>query len=213
MGVASLLFALPIAAAMHSRSPERGELAAACLVSIGLIGLVLLVPPSSQTPKLTGSGAVAMLAATGLAALACFGLAQRSAGAARSALLATAAGVLYGATATFTHVVVEGNGDNLWLLAALPLPAVAALVLLQRAYAAPARPDASRGQSPSGEPEKGHFGVAFAALQVTDPLTAVTCGVLLLDEPVPTHAATAVAFALLAAAGIAVLARTTPLTT
>ncbi|GAA1281346.1 hypothetical protein Psi02_37080 [Planotetraspora silvatica] len=213
MGVASLLFALPIAAAMHGRSPGRGELAAACLVSIGLMGLVLLVPPSSQTPQLTNAGAVAMLTAIGLAALACFGLARFSAGAVRSALLAVAAGVLYGATATFTHVVVGGAGDNLWLLAALPLPAVPALMLIQRAYAAPAGPDAPGAKSGSGERGRGHFGVAFATLQVADPLTAVTCGAALLGEPLPDHTAIAVAFALVAGAGIAMLARTTPLTT
>ncbi|GII56600.1 hypothetical protein Pth03_49890 [Planotetraspora thailandica] len=209
MGVASLLFALPVAAAMHGRLPGRGELAAACLVSIGLTGLVLLVPPSSQTPQLTNAGAVAMLTATGLAALACFGLAQRSAGAVRSALLALAAGVLYGTTATFTHVVVGGTGDNPWFLAALPLPAMAALMLIQRAYAPPARGARNTGR----ERERGHFGVAFATLQVTDPLTAVTCGASLLGEPLPDHAAIAVAFALVAGAGIAVLARTTPLPT
>ncbi|GAA4585347.1 hypothetical protein GCM10023194_27750 [Planotetraspora phitsanulokensis] len=206
MGVASLLFALPIASAMHGRSTGPGELAAACLVSVGLIGLVLLVPPSSQTPQLTNAAAVAMLVATGLAALACFGLAQYSAGAVRSALLALAAGVLYGATATFTHVVVGGTGDNLWLLAALPLPAVAALMLIQRAYAHPPR-------SAGGQRGSGHFGVAFATLQVADPLTAVTCGASLLGEPLPDHAAIAVVFALVAGAGIAVLARTTPLPT
>ncbi|MEV4082527.1 hypothetical protein AB0J43_19860, partial [Nonomuraea fuscirosea] len=44
MGVASLLFALPLAAALHGRRPARNELAAAGVVAIGLIGLVLLVP-------------------------------------------------------------------------------------------------------------------------------------------------------------------------
>jgi hypothetical protein len=212
MGVASLLFALPIAAALHGRSPARGEFVAACVVSIGLIGLVLLVPPSAQTPTLTSSGAATMLAGTALAAVVCFGIARRSAGAARSALLAVAAGVMYGTTATIIRVLVEGTGGNLWLLAVLPVPAMAALMLLQRAYATPARGDASRDRRPSGEPRTGHFAVAFATLQVTDPLTAVTCGALLLGEPLPTNALAAVAAALLAGAGTVALARTTPLT-
>jgi drug/metabolite transporter (DMT)-like permease len=210
MGVASLLFALPIAAALHGRRPARRELAAACVVSIGLIGLVLLVPPSAQTPTLTSSGAATMLAGTALTALLCFGLARRSAGAARAALLAVAAGVMYGATATITRVLVEGTGGNLWLLAVVPLPAVAALMLLQHAYATPR--DASRDRRPQGEPGTGHFAVAFATLQVTDPLTAVTFGALLLGEPLPTNALAAVAAALLAGAGTVALARTTPLT-
>ncbi|MEV6865079.1 hypothetical protein AB0M44_29240 [Streptosporangium subroseum] len=176
MGVASLLFVLPIAAALHGRSPARGELVAACAVSIGLIGLVLLVPPSAQIPTLTGSGAVTMLAGTALAALICFGIARRSAGAGRTVLLAVAAGVMYGATATISRVLVEGTGGNLWLLAVLPVPAVAALMLLQHAYATPAHGDTSRERRSREEPGTGHFAVAFATLQVTDPLTAVTCG-------------------------------------
>ncbi|WP_248966253.1 DMT family transporter [Sphaerisporangium perillae] len=212
MGVASLLFALPIAAALHGRRPTGREIAAACVVSIGLIGLVLLVPPSVKASTLTGSGAATMLAGTALTALLCFGLARRSAGAARAALLAVAAGVMYGATATITRVLVEGPGWNLWLLAVLPLPAVTALMLLQRAYATPARRDASRDRRPRGEPGTNHFAVAFATLQVTDPLTAVTCGTLLLGEPLPANALAGVAAALLAGAGTVALARTTPLT-
>ncbi|GII30335.1 DMT family protein [Planotetraspora mira] len=211
MGMAGLLFALPIAAALHGRSPRREELVAALPVCIGLMGLVLLVPRTAQTPQLTESGAVMMLAGTALAAAACFGIAQRSAGAARTALFAVAAGVMYGATATLTHVLVEGPGGDLWLLAVVPLPAVSALMLLQRAYAAPARPNASRTRDSREELGGGHFAVAFATLQVTDPLTAVTWGALLLGEPLPSHATAALVAALLAAAGTVALARTTPL--
>jgi drug/metabolite transporter (DMT)-like permease len=212
MGVASLLFALPIAAALRGRSPARGELVASCVVSIGLIGLVLLVPPSAQVSQLSVSGAVSMLVGTALAALVCFGIAQYAVGAARTALLAVAAGVMYGSTATITRVLVEGTGGNLWLLAVLPVPAVAALMLLQRAYASPARRDTSRARHSSAEPGTGHFAVAFATLQVTDPLTAVTCGAILLGEPLPTNTAAAVTAALLVGAGTVALARTTPLT-
>lgn len=205
MGVASLLFALPIAAALHGRRPTRGELAAAGLVSIGLIGLVLMVPQSTAAPSLTGSGATAMLAAAALVALACFGIAQRSAPAPRTALLAVGAGVMYGATATLTRVLVDGTGWHLWFLAVLPFPALVALMLLQRAYATPAR-------ATCGEPPIGHFAVAFATLQVTDPLTAVTFGAVLLGEPLPANTAAAVAAAVLAGAGTVALARSTPLT-
>lgn len=105
------------------------------------------------------------------------------------------AGVLYGATATLTRVLVDGDGE-FWFLLAVPIPALIALALLQRAYAV------------------GHFGVAFAALQVSDPLTAVVFGALLLGEPLPTGVAavlTALAAAALTAAGTVSLARTTPM--
>ncbi|MFC7644375.1 hypothetical protein ACFQX6_29480 [Streptosporangium lutulentum] len=114
----------------------------------------------------------------------------------RAGLLAMAAGVLYGATATLTRVLVDGSWEP-WFLLAVPMPALIALALLQRAYAV------------------GHFGVSFAALQVADPLTAVAFGALLLGEPLPTGTAstlTALAAAALIAAGTVALARTSPMT-
>ncbi len=195
MGVASLLFALPCAAALQRRRPRPGELASAAVIAIGLIGLVLVVPEHGGNPHLGTGEAVALLAGAATAALVLWTLARRASPAARACLLATGAGVLYGATATLTRVLVDGDWEP-WFLFAVPMPAVIALALLQRAYAV------------------GHFGVAFAALQVADPLTAVAFGALLLGEPLPTGAAstlTALAAAALTAAGTVALARTTPM--
>lgn len=195
MGVASLLFALPCAAALQRRRPQPGELAAAAVIAIGLIGLVLVVPEHTGEPRLGTGGAVALLAGAATAALALWAAALQAPPARRAGLLAMAAGVLYGATATLTRVLVDGDWEP-WFLLAVPLPALIALALLQRAYAV------------------GHFGVAFAALQVADPLTAVAFGALLLGEPLPTGAAstlTALAAGALTAAGTVALARTTPM--
>ncbi|GAA3444920.1 DMT family transporter [Planomonospora venezuelensis] len=195
MGVASLLFALPCAAALHRRRVRPGELGAAAVIAVGLVGLVLVVPEHSGTPYLGTGEAVALLAGATAAALVLWVLARRAAPTGRAVLLATAAGVLYGATATLARVLADGNRE-LWFLAAAPVPALIALALLQRAYAV------------------GHFGVAFAALQVADPLTAVAFGALLLGEPLPTGAAstlTALAAAALTVAGTVALARTTPM--
>ncbi|MET8332492.1 DMT family transporter [Streptosporangium canum] len=195
MGVASLLFALPCAAALRRRRPQPGELAAAAVIAIGLIGLVLVVPEHTGEPRLGTGGAVALLAGAATAALALWAAALQAPPARRAGLLAMAAGVLYGATATLTRVLVDGDWEP-WFLLAVPLPALIALALLQRAYAV------------------GHFGVAFAALQVADPLTAVAFGALLLGEPLPTGAAstlTALAAGALTAAGTVALARTTPM--
>ncbi|OUC80194.1 DMT family transporter, partial [Streptosporangium minutum] len=195
MGVASLLFALPCAAALRGRRPQPGELAAAAVIAIGLIGLVLVVPEHTGEPRLGTGGAVVLLAGAATAALALWAAALQAPPARRAGLLAMAAGVLYGATATLTRVLVDGDWEP-WFLIAVPLPALIALALLQRAYAV------------------GHFGVAFAALQVADPLTAVAFGALLLGEPLPTGAAstlTALAAGALTAAGTVALARTTPM--
>ncbi|GAA3098669.1 DMT family transporter [Streptosporangium carneum] len=195
MGVASLLFALPCAAALGRRRPRPGELAAAAVIAVGLIGLVTVVPQHTGDPRLSTGGAVTLLAGAATVALALWVAARQAPPAGRAVLLALAAGVLYGATATLTRVLVYGNWE-FWFLLAVPLPALIALALLQRAYAV------------------GHFGVAFAALQVADPLTAVAFGALLLGEPLPTGVAstlTALAAAALTAGGTVALARTTPL--
>ncbi|WP_433253560.1 DMT family transporter [Streptosporangium sp. CA-135522] len=195
MGVASLLFALPCAAALRRRRPRPGELAAAAVIAAGLIGLVLAVPRHDSDPHLGTGGAVTLLAGAAAVALALWTAARQAPPAGRAGLLATAAGVLYGATATLTRVLVDGEWEP-WFLLAVPLPALIALALLQRAYAV------------------GHFGVAFATLQVADPLTAVAFGALLLGEPLPTDAAgalTALAAGALTAAGTLALARTTPM--
>jgi drug/metabolite transporter (DMT)-like permease len=195
MGVASLLFALPVAAALHGRRPARAELAAAGTVAVGLIGLVLLIPEATTPARLDVPGTLTIIVTAALAAALAMGVAYRLAAPGRAGLLAVGAGVLYGATATLTRVLVDG-GWQPWLLLAVALPVLPALALLQRAYAV------------------GHFGVAFAALQVADPLTAVTFGTLLLGEPLPTGVAatlTAAAAAILAGVGTVALARTTPL--
>lgn len=191
MGVASLLFALPIAGALQKRKPSRRELIAAAVVAIGLIGLVLLVPQHDGPTVLTPTGAATLLAVSGIAAVLLWAGSKVASAAGKAALLATSAGVLYGATATLMRVLVDGTW-NWWYVLALPLPALLALMLLQRAYAV------------------GHFGVSFAALQIADPLTAVAFGALLLGEPLPSGLAPILAAAL-TAAGTVALARTTPL--
>ncbi|MFI6508084.1 DMT family transporter [Streptosporangium sp. NPDC050855] len=195
MGVASLLFALPCAAALQRRRPGARELAAAAVIATGLVGLVLVVPTHTGEPHLSTAEAVVLLAGASAAALALYVTARHASRAVRACLLATGAGVLYGATATLTRVLVDGEWEP-WFLLAVPMPALLALALLQRAYAV------------------GHFGVAFAALQVADPLTAVAFGALLLGEPLPTgpvSTLTALVAAALTAAGTAALARTTPM--
>ncbi|WP_207755700.1 DMT family transporter [Nonomuraea cypriaca] len=191
MGVASLLFALPIAATLHGRRPSRAELGAAGVVAAGLIILVLLVPESDGPTHLGPQGVLTLLGVAGIAAVLLWAGSKAASPAGRSALLATSSGVLYGATATLMRVLVDG-GWNWWYLLALPVPALLALMMLQRAYAA------------------GHFGVSFASLQIADPLTAVAFGALLLGEPLPTGIAPFAAAAL-TAAGTVALARTSPL--
>jgi hypothetical protein len=222
MGVASLLFALPVAALLHGRRVRGAELAAAGAVAAGLIAFVLLVPAPRRPPRLDDSGALWLLSVAAALAVICWVMTRTAGrrtpatrepatrepatgptgspamGTLATAALAGAAGVMFGLTSTLARVVADAAGRDPaavlhWFTAAAALIAVVALALLQAAYAG------------------RRFGVAFASVQVADPLSAVTAGALLLGEPVPTNAGAGVAAAALIVAGTIALARTSPI--
>jgi len=192
MGVASLLFALPIAAALRGRKVKGRELLGAAAVAAGLLLLIWWVPRPSGEIRLTPAG-VGIVLATSAAAALLIGAAARviASPAFRAAALATTAGVLLGATATLVRAVIASDLPW-WYPLGAPLLALPALLILQHAYAA------------------GHFGVSFAALLISDPITAVAFGALLLGEPIPAGPV-AVAATALAVFGVIDLARTSPL--
>lgn len=235
LGVTSLLFALPIAALLHRRPVSPAELGAAAMVVAGLTALVWLVPAPQTPPRLADREGLLLLACAAALALAAYAAAHRlrvgrgardggggpGAGgrartgvrhraegdrravpswrgrAARAGALAGAAGVMFGATSTFVRVLADAVGRDPWALlhwftVAAVAAAAAAMALLQSAYAV------------------GHFAVAFAAVQVADPVTAFTAGGLLAGDPLPVNAGGAVAAALLCGVGTVALARTTP---
>jgi hypothetical protein len=79
-----------------------------------------------------------------------------------------------------------------WYPFGAPLLALPALFILQYAYAT------------------GYFAAAFASLLISDRLTAVALGALLLGEPIPALPV-ALAATALAVVGVIDLARTSPL--
>jgi hypothetical protein len=192
MGVASLLFALPIAAALRGRKVRQRELVGAAAVAVGLLLLIWWVPRPSGAIDLS-LAAVGIVLATSAAIALLIRLAAWAIAvpAFRAAALATIAGVLLGATATLVRAVIASDLPW-WVPLGAPLLAIPALLILQHAYAA------------------GHFGVSFAALLISDPITAVAFGSLLLGEPIPAGPV-AVAATGLAVCGVIVLARTSPL--
>ncbi len=192
MGVASLLFALPIAAALRGRKVRGRELLGAAAVAAGLLLLIWWVPRPSGQIRLTPAGVGIVLATAAALTLLVGAIARVVASSAfRAAALATIAGVLLGTTATLVRAVIASDLPW-WYPLGAPLLALPALFILQRAYAA------------------GHFGVSFASLLISDPITAVAFGALLLGEPIPAGPVTVVAAAL-AVCGVIVLARTSPL--
>lgn len=186
ISVATLVFAVPLAAFMYGRRPHRAEILGSIAVAVGLLWLMLLVPQHHVTPRLGDGAALGFIAVIAVIALATQVIAARLHGPHRALLLAIGAGVVTASVSTFVRVVgggMEGDWSRLlhWFTLAVPVLLICAVVLLQRSYAV------------------GYFGIAYAGVQVVDPITSVLAGAVLLGEPLPTSPGTAVP-ALLAAA-------------
>ncbi|MFI7448888.1 DMT family transporter [Nonomuraea sp. NPDC049714] len=186
ISVATLVFAVPLAALMYGRKPYKAEIFGSIAVAVGLLWLMFLVPQHHVTPRLGTGAALVFIAVIGVIALVTQVAASRTHGPGRALLLSIGAGVVTASVSTFVRVVgggLEGDWGRLlhWFTLAVPVLLVCAVVLLQRSYAV------------------GYFGIAYAGVQVVDPITSVLAGAILLGEPLPTDSSTAVP-ALLAAA-------------
>ncbi|GII76750.1 hypothetical protein Sru01_17320 [Sphaerisporangium rufum] len=187
VSVTTLVFAVPLAAVLHGRRPRRAEVLGSIAVSAGLLGLMLLIPPTAKPPELSTPAALAFLGVVAGVALACEIATRRfRGGVSRALLLSIGAGAVTASVSTFVRVVGGGLGGDWsrlvhWFTLAIPVLLVCAVVLLQRSYAV------------------GHFGIAYATVQVVDPVTSVLAGAVLLGEPLPSGAG-AVLPALLSAA-------------
>ncbi|HEX4811511.1 MAG TPA: hypothetical protein VFV66_01985 [Nonomuraea sp.] len=200
ISVATLVFAVPLAAFMYGRKPYKAEIIGSIAVAVGLLWLMLLVPQHHVTPRLSDEAALGFLAVIGAIVLVTQVLATRVHGSARALLLSVGAGAATASVSTFVRVVgggMEGDWGRLvhWFTPAVPVLLICAVVLLQRSYAV------------------GYFGIAYAGVQVVDPITSVMAGALLLGEPLPTRPSTAIPALLAGAltiAGTITLGRLTP---
>ncbi|WP_230465840.1 hypothetical protein [[Actinomadura] parvosata] len=186
ISVATLVFAVPLAAFMYGRRPYRAEILGSVAVAVGLLWLMLLVPAHNVTPVLSDGAALMFIAVIAAIALVTQLVASRVHGPAKAMLLSVGAGAVTASVSTFVRVIgggMQGDWGRLihWFSLAVPVLLICAVVLLQRSYAV------------------GYFGIAYAGVQVIDPITSVLAGAILLGEPLPTSPSTAVP-ALLAAA-------------
>lgn len=200
VSVATLVFAVPLAAVLHGRRPHRAEILGSIAVAAGLLGLMLLIPQSNKPPVLSTPAALGFLACVGAVVVVCQVTARRARGAVRALLLSIGAGSVTASVSTFVRVVGGGLGGDLsrlihWFTLAIPVLLVCAIVLLQRSYAV------------------GYFGIAYAGVQVVDPITSVLAGVILLGEPLPSSMGSVIPALVSAAvliAGTITLGRLTP---
>jgi drug/metabolite transporter (DMT)-like permease len=186
ISVATLVFAVPLAAFMYGRKPYKAEIFGSIAVAVGLLWLMMLVPQHHVTPRLDNGSALAFIGVIAIIVVISQVAAARTHGPNRALLLSVGAGVVTASVSTFVRVVgggMEGDLGRLlhWFTLAVPVLLICAVVLLQRSYAV------------------GYFGIAYAGVQVIDPITSVLAGAILLGEPLPTSPSTAVP-ALLAAA-------------
>ncbi|MBX6383145.1 MAG: DMT family transporter [Microbispora sp.] len=186
VSVTTLVFAVPLAATLHGRRPRRAEIAGSIAVAVGLFGLMLLVPAHNVPPVLPDADALALIGCVGLVVAVTFTVARWLRGPAKALMMAVGAGTVTATVSTFVRVVGGGLDGDLgrlvhWFTLAIPVLLVCAVVLLQKSYAV------------------GYFGIAYAGVQVVDPITSVTAGAVLLGESLPTGAGKVIP-ALLAAA-------------
>lgn len=200
ISVATLVFAVPLAAFLYGRKPYKAEILGSIAVAVGLLWLMMLVPHQDITPRLSDGAALGFIGVITLIALATQVAAARVRGPVRAMLLAIGAGAVTASVSTFVRVVGGGLEGDLWRLVhwftlAIPVLLIFAVVLLQRSYAV------------------GYFGIAYAGVQVVDPITSVMAGALLLGESLPTSPSTAipaVCAAALTIAGTITLGRLAP---
>ncbi|GAA4891998.1 hypothetical protein LX16_2086 [Stackebrandtia albiflava] len=201
ISMTTLVYAVPLAAKLHGRRPRKAELLGSVAVSIGLAGLMLMIPiHDADNPVLPDGAAVMFLAAVLTVVVVSQLLGRRCSGPMKALVFAVGAGVATGTVSTFVRLVGAGMQTDLanlvhWFTLVVPTMLIVATVLLQKSYAV------------------GYFGIAYAAAQVADPVASVLAGAGLLGEPLPQDPALiapAVGCAVLLIAGTIALGRNAP---
>ncbi len=170
--IASLVFALPLAARWNARPIHRAELAWAAAIAVALALFIILGHPSGGNdvarfrdwlPSLIGCGAV-----VAIGAILALGPSIRL----RSLGLAMMAGTLFGLASALTKSLMHLLGGGLestlgaWETYAIVVIGVGGLVCQQLAFQA------------------GSLELSFPASMVLDPLTSVIVGMVALNERV-----------------------------
>ncbi len=198
LGVATVIFALVLGAALAKRRPRMSELAPAAITVAGLVALLAGLHITDAPPSITGAGLIALTCLTAVALVGTIIAARRAGGAARTMLLACGAGVAFGVTAALASLLAHDIASHgvvalvSWATPIVVAAAVTGVLLEQAAY------------------KSGHLAVAVAGMAVTDPLVAVLAGAALLHQPAGVaHPLLALVEAAVVAVGVVQLARIT----
>ncbi|SKA38971.1 hypothetical protein SAMN02745673_04903 [Marinactinospora thermotolerans DSM 45154] len=200
IGVSGLLFAVALSAFLRRRRLTWSQIGGCLAVTAGLIMLLLVLPAHVPGPAPHPDTPVLMPLLALAAMLACVGVARLGGGVTQAWALGVAGGIAYGVTSALARVIgVDALDDPASLMRPLTVVAVAiglfGAVIVQNSY------------------RTGHFALAYATLLISDPVAAVTIGVVFLGEALPATpvggAAALVAAALICGGTIA-LARSSP---
>jgi drug/metabolite transporter (DMT)-like permease len=197
----SLVFALPLGAALDHRRVGRRQMAAAAAVTGGLALFLLLADPSGGTDDASGIAWAVAFVCCGAVCAAAWVLARGASPVRRAVLLGSATGVLFGLSAALTKATVERLDDGLlnvlldWHVYALVVVGYASMALAQASLQA------------------GALGPAVATQMALDPVTSLLLGTLAFGEKLHEDAlgtVGALAGVALMIGGIAVLALADP---
>ncbi|TDQ49295.1 DMT family transporter [Actinorugispora endophytica] len=197
LGVTGLLFAIVLSAVFNHRRVRVSQLLAGLAVMVGLAGVLLLFPHTSDDPVLPTSTALLLVGGVAAVGTAGYLAAHWVPAGPRAVLLATLGGAALGTTSALARVVASDTASNpmavlTWLTPLAVAIAVFGGLLQQNAY------------------RTGHFTAAYATLLVVDPVAGAGIGALVLGEGLPRtplDQLLATCAALLAITGTAVLAR------
>lgn len=170
--VCGLLFALPLGAWLAGARMKSRDWLAAVLVVAGLALFLAVASPGRGTTDMDSWPQLCILTVVAVGALIL--LARGRASRARAALLAAAAGLIYGLTAALTksvaHLLGIGIGRLIgsWELYVLVAAGVIGMVLAQSAFQA------------------GPLDASLPVLTVVDPVVSITIGALAFSEGIRT---------------------------
>ena len=168
----SLVFALPLGAALDRRRVTRRELGAALVVTAGLAAFLALADPSGGRDDAPLGRWLAAFAVAGVLAAAAVLLARGATPRRRAVLLGSACGVLFGLSAALTKATVERLDEGVlhviadWHLWALIVVGYAGTAFAQSSL------------------QTGALGPAVATQTVLDPFASLLLGTLVLGERV-----------------------------
>ncbi len=168
--VASVVFALPLGVKLGGQRVHRGDVAAAAVVVVALVGFLTIAEPSGGRSEAPLSDWLIVAVACAAACVPLTLLGHRGPAARRAALLGAATGILFALSAALTKAVVDELHSGIlhvlgsWELYALGGVGYASMTLNQLAL------------------NTGALAAAISTSATLDPVTSVVVGLTLFDE-------------------------------